>query len=290
LFVEFIGALKYAFASTLVTMILLWCLERVAPRSPVTWASQLRSLGYWLFYLVAGAAITVAFTRGLKAAGIHTLYTFPLSSWIRGAPIYILGPLVGMLVYDFFNYWMHRAQHKWFWRQHSVHHSIEQLSAINSYFHPTEDLFRIAFISLPLTLVGVATGPTTFAAVIIVGAWGNYLHTASRANLGRVGRWFLADNVYHRVHHSREERHFDVNFATATPIWDVLFGTVYWPAKDEWPATGVWDYREPRSVRSFLCDPFRRSADFERLQNAGPGFGAGAEDPEAHFVDRRDVA
>ena len=43
----------------------------------------------------------------------------------------------------------------------------------------------------------------------------------------------------HRIHHSREIAHRDKNFAVYFPIWDVLFGTYYAPAREEFPATGI---------------------------------------------------
>lgn len=65
------------------------------------------------------------------------------------------------------------------------------------------------------------------------------------------------DNRLHRIHHSREERHINHNFATRTPIWDVLFGTAYFPRRDEWPAVGLMDTDEPRTLRDYLLLPFR---------------------------------
>ena len=60
------------------------------------------------------------------------------------------------------------------------------------------------------------------------------------------------------MHHSREPEHADHNFATSTPLWDVLFGTAYFPRDDEWPAVGLSDVPEPHTVADYLLMPFRR--------------------------------
>ncbi len=56
----------------------------------------------------------------------------------------------------------------------------------------------------------------------------------------------------HRIHHSREPQHFNKNFGVVTSVWDRLFGTAYFPAKDEWPDTGIVNQSEPSTVREFL--------------------------------------
>lgn len=285
MFQSFLAALRFSALAATATMMILWGMERAFPRSPVGRQSQLRSIPYWCLFLVASAATSVSFERASQALGLHRLITVPLAGWIGTTPlwwsVYLIGPLSGIIVYDFFNYWMHRAQHKWFWKQHSIHHSITELSAINSYFHPTEDLFKAVFIAIPMTLVGIDAGTTTLASFIIVGGFGNYLHTASSVNFGRVGRRLLADNVYHRIHHSVQPEHFDKNFATATPIWDILFGTACF--SEEWPETGVHDSAEPLTIPDFLLRPFL--GDRERLEDTVGGVGGIDHRANANLVD-----
>jgi sterol desaturase/sphingolipid hydroxylase (fatty acid hydroxylase superfamily) len=55
-----------------------------------------------------------------------------------------------------------------------------------------------------------------------------------------------------------EPRHFDKNFGIFTTLWDSVFGTAYFPAKDEWPQAGVADFPEPQSVVEFLFARFMR--------------------------------
>lgn len=260
----FAGALEFGVLNMAWIFIVLLGIERLWPKGPVTLESQLRSLKFWVFYAVAGALIVTCFAYAKRALPGQPLYVAPVKHWIEASPfawaIYILGPLAGMAVYDFFNYWMHRAQHKWFWAQHSIHHSIENVSALNSYFHWSEDLFRTAFISAPMLLLfNINHGGGTLAVAMLSMMHGNYLHSATSLNFGRFGRMILADNRWHRIHHSVEPQHFDRNFATALPIWDVLFGTARFPKPGEWPATGVHDTPEAKTVSEVLWRPFRRA-------------------------------
>lgn len=247
-----IGAFHMAWA-----FIVLWGIERLWPRGKqATFPDILRALRYWAVYLVAGTAFIMLFVAGAK--GIEPLYEIPLADWLRGHwSLYIVGPLAFFALYDFFQYWMHRAQHTWFWRQHSVHHAIENLSGINGYFHWSEHLFRIAFVSLPMTfLLGMDPGGSTIVGVILSKLHGNFVHCPTRLHLGPIGK-IIVDNRWHRIHHSIEPQHFDKNFGVVITLWDHLFGTAYVPAKDEWPDTGVSDQAEYRDFLDYLW-PWRQ--------------------------------
>jgi sterol desaturase/sphingolipid hydroxylase (fatty acid hydroxylase superfamily) len=165
---------------------------------------------------------------------------------------------IGILA-DFFYYWMHRAQHTfgWMWRFHKVHHSIKEMSATSSYHHVAEDLFQYVAVTLPLTfLLGVSAGPVPWLLIVVFNTQSYFIHSSANFNIGPL-RYLLMDNRLHRIHHSREERHLNHNFATRTPVWDMLFGTAYFPRRDEWPAVGLADTEEPRTLRDYLLLPFR---------------------------------
>jgi hypothetical protein len=98
-------------------------------------------------------------------------------------------------------------------------------------------------------------------------------------NLGPLGRYFM-DNRLHRIHHSIEPQHFDKNFGLFTTLWDSLFGTAYFPARDEWPDTGVPDFPEPASMTEFLFSPFT----YRRRPVATPADARQAPMPDASGV------
>jgi len=178
-------------------------------------------------------------------------------------PVRVAGWLVAafaiVMIGNFFYYWLHRAQHKfpWLWRFHRVHHSITEMSATNGYHHVAEELFQFTAVTVPMAfLLGVATGPVPWIVLTVASTHGFFIHSSANINIGPF-RYILGDNRYHRLHHSLEERHFNRNFATLTPLWDLMFGTAYFPKAGEWPQVGLSDFREPKTMRDYLMMPFR---------------------------------
>jgi sterol desaturase/sphingolipid hydroxylase (fatty acid hydroxylase superfamily) len=87
---------------------------------------------------------------------------------------------------------------------------------------------------------------------------GIFSHAATRFNFGFL-RYFILDSRYHRIHHSIEKQHWNKNFASQLPFWDIVFGTAYFPKTDEWPATGLADEEEAKSTAEYLLRPFRKN-------------------------------
>jgi sterol desaturase/sphingolipid hydroxylase (fatty acid hydroxylase superfamily) len=245
--------------------VIMWGIERLFPKGSVSLSSQIRSLKYWLFAgLGTGLALTVYGTIS-DVLQPTPVFVLPLNRWFASPwlhwSLYIVTPLLAVILYDFFDYWMHRAQHRWLWNLHAIHHSIEELSGINSYFHWTEQFFRVGFIMFPAAyLVGIDGMKTAVIAELLIRVQGYYLHSPTRLHVGPVLRRVIADNLFHRIHHSIHPEHFDKNFGAGTSLWDWLFGTAYFPAADEWPETGMVEQPEARSIRDYLWGPFRRSA------------------------------
>lgn len=259
----------------LVTCIVYLAIELLLPRSRNSAKSYIHGA-----YFVASAiavntlVLTVAESMTgvqqgtLNKPGVHAptaLFSLDLAHYTNSdnLGLRVFGWLAATLgigvLSDFFYYWMHRAQHTfgWMWRFHKVHHSIQEMSATCSYHHVAEDLFQYVAVTLPLTfLLGVATGPVPWLMIVVLNTQSYFIHSSARFNVGPL-RYLLMDNRLHRIHHSRETRHINHNFATRTPLWDVLFGTAYFPKAEEWPAVGLTDTEEPKTLRDYLLMPFR---------------------------------
>jgi sterol desaturase/sphingolipid hydroxylase (fatty acid hydroxylase superfamily) len=260
-FLAAFSAKVWVWASTLTfVFVVLWGVERLFPKDRPSEAIQLASLRFWLFYALGGAFFAASFDHVAAQLDLSPLVLISLTGHMTRLTASLVAPVLGLIIYDFFNYWMHRAQHRWFWRQHAIHHSIRNLSAVNSYMHWTEELFRVIFISVPTaTLLNLSPAEITLAAAILNAAYGNFIHSASTLHFGKTGRLLLADNRWHRIHHSVEPTHFDRNFGTACTLWDRLFRTAYFPENHEWPETGVTDQGEPQTLDDYLWRPFRQS-------------------------------
>lgn len=258
-----------------ITCCIFLVLELVVPRQRNSLASYLRGATMVVVSVVINTLVLTALTMlsgaeqasaGAKTSHAHEPFAVLNLTSLTSSDqlsLRVLGYAIATLgiasVADFFYYWMHRAQHRfgWMWRFHRVHHSITEISATNSYHHVAEDLFQFAAVTIPMSyLLGVESGPVPWLAIVVVGTHSYFIHSTANINIGPL-RYLISDNRLHRIHHSMEDRHRNKNFAASTPIWDAIFGTAYFPERAEWPAVGLSDVPEPRTIRDYLLIPFR---------------------------------
>jgi len=185
------------------------------------------------------------------------------SGYSPAARMVLLAPLVvlPLVVYDFFYYWLHRLQHtnSWLWEQHKLHHSDQALNVSTSFrVNWLEGFFKNLLVTIPMAvLLGLQPfeiGVVASATSIVTHLWGIYVHSNVRLSYGPLTAW-LTGPQYHRIHHSIEPQHKDKNYVTYFPIWDVLFGSYYRPAPDEYPKTGVAGEPTNPSLREILFGP-----------------------------------
>ena len=245
-------------AGLLVGLALFRAIELAFPQPGVPKPERnLLGLRIWLVYVGAQVALTAAVLALIGSSGVSPAID---PRQMLGLPTWAAAILVGIaiiLAKDFFFYWEHRIQHRWLWRWHAPHHAIRNLSATNSWHHWSEIAMFAAMVAVPMSLLSPAFGPRPFLIGLILSWQPIYLHSATRLQLGPVLGRLVVDSRYHRIHHSLEPQHYDRNFGAATPLWDWLFGTAYFPDKDEWPEVGLAGVEEPRTVREWSALPFR---------------------------------
>jgi sterol desaturase/sphingolipid hydroxylase (fatty acid hydroxylase superfamily) len=228
--------------------------------------SRFRGAFFAAAYIGITTLFFTLFSKFLNFIGIKPLIQIDLSSWSHwNNPVFdVVGALVAVIIVgiagDFFYYWFHRLQHTnaFLWRFHAVHHSLREMNAFNSNHHFTEEIFRIPFVMLPFgLLVSMSAGDTPVIIATIFGMHGIFIHSSTRFNLG-FGNRIIADNRFHRIHHSIDRRHWGKNYGSSSSIWDVLFKTAYFPKADEpMPATGLKAVPEPQNLHAFLFSPFQ---------------------------------
>lgn len=146
-------------------------------------------------------------------------------------PVYTI---VGMLIFTFVGYWSHRLMHRVpaLWHIHKIHHSVENLNWSSIYHaHFLELLLAAPGHAVASLLLGtelVAPFGIIFMTLDVLG------HANIKLDLGRLS-YIVSTPQAHRVHHSRNPKHYDTNFGTAFMIWDHVFGTFYYDPKN--PAT-----------------------------------------------------
>jgi sterol desaturase/sphingolipid hydroxylase (fatty acid hydroxylase superfamily) len=166
-----------------------------------------------------------------------------------------------LMLFDFFYYWFHRAQHTWgfMWRYHRFHHADCNVSVVSATRHHwLEELTRYFFMSAPLIiLIGHPEKMLPWLGIVI-GVGGMFIHWNTRLRLG----WLtpvIVGPQYHRVHHSFAPQHIDKNFAVLFPFWDRVFGTQCLPIGDEFPPTGVPEVRRSNGWRLLLPWPSKNA-------------------------------
>lgn len=243
------------FALALTFLAFAVAVELAFPRTRYTMRQRLRGLSFIVAMTAAHGIIAILLSGVWRSTGLMPAKVPVELAWAWPFEI-VLGTLVALLVLDFFGYWYHRLQHTLLWPFHAVHHSVEELHAANNYGHAFDEAFRFIFTVLPLSLIPLLWPAHQLSIVVYVSFTIYYIHSPVTVNFGRA-RYVLTDNVYHRIHHSTDPAHFNRNFGTTFTVWDQLFGTAYFPAKNEWPDTGLADVREPTSFREWLSLPLR---------------------------------
>lgn len=130
-----------------------------------------------------------------------------------------------LLVYDLLYYAMHRYLFhgvSWLKRVHAVHHVIRAPTAIESlYLHPVETVLGQALLTGVAAMMG-PVAPVTYALMIAVHST---LNIIVHAGLDVPAFPFRALSFLARKHATHHVSMRGGNYASLTPLWDMLFGT-----------------------------------------------------------------
>jgi sterol desaturase/sphingolipid hydroxylase (fatty acid hydroxylase superfamily) len=249
------GIAGYAYATACIGAVF-YALEVLWPRkgAVISNRSRFKALGFWLIYIPCVMLTSQLLWTLWAPLGVKPLLAQIAPSGLPRPIAAVIAAVAAAFVGDFIYYWYHRLQHRFFWRFHAVHHSVREMSGISAFHHVSEPLFRFVLYTAPLAFIT----QDPFGVPILgwlVALQGYYEHSPTRLNFGPLGR-YIVDNRFHRIHHSIETEHYDKNFGVIVTLWDSLFGTAYFPSKDEWPQTGVQDFPEPGGIRDYLLGAF----------------------------------
>lgn len=192
---------------------------------------------HWRLYALAVTAGIFFFTVWI--AGLWGTL-FEGVSLLDGSGLGALGgAAIGVLVYEFFHYWYHRAAHEWNWlwrAGHQMHHSAESLDAFGAYYqHP----FDAAMFTTASSLVFFPLLGLTVEAGVLGALFLTFNAMFQHANI-KTPHWLgyvIQRPESHGIHHGRGiHRH---NYADL-PLWDVVFGTFRNPRSVEGLSAGFY--------------------------------------------------
>jgi sterol desaturase/sphingolipid hydroxylase (fatty acid hydroxylase superfamily) len=200
-----------------------WC-SRHQPQL-YSWRDTLSNASLALMHQAADAIAWSVVIGLYYAVYAHRLFEFPTTVW----------SIAGLfLAQDFFYYWFHRTSHRvrWLWASHVTHHSSERLNLSTAFRQSlTYPISGMWVFWLPLAWLGFA--PLHIVAVVAINlGFQFFVHTQLVGKLGWIEHVFNTPS-HHRVHHARNPKYIDRNYAGVLIVWDKLFGTYV----EEDPAT-----------------------------------------------------
>ncbi len=218
------------FGLTVVHLFLIAGLEVLMPaRSDWDW----RKDGQVLNDLIHGALLDVGARLG--AAGLAIAMTVaaarltvdaPFAVWPTTWPMWMQVALAA-LIYDFADYWKHRAYHDWAWAWpiHALHHNPERMHVFKAgRLHFLEAAVRAAITSAPLVLMG-APAEVLFWIAAFANAFGNSNHWNVESRVPSLLDTLFATPNAHWLHHARDTSKGTANLSPFTLVFDHVFGT-----------------------------------------------------------------
>jgi sterol desaturase/sphingolipid hydroxylase (fatty acid hydroxylase superfamily) len=212
--------------------------------------------GRWRNIVLGFIFLSVGFFLTNVFAQTMSLYPRLISS--NGVLFSIAIFMCYFLLIDFIFYWYHRAQHSFpvFWAIHILHHSDSELNVTSSMrTFWLEKPLQFLVISFPVEYILGIDG-LALTLLMFFSTFGLFFtHSNLKIRLGPLTP-ILTGPQLHRIHHSQEDQHQNKNFSQFFPIFDIIFGTYYKPAHNEFPKTGTLEMRSEIPVKEAVVEPF----------------------------------
>lgn len=200
----------------------------------------------------------------------------PLAAWASqqwGSPLWpqhwplLMQLALAAILIEFGCYWIHRASHElpWLWRFHAVHHSPERLYWLNAGRDHPLGAALTTLASLPLAIVlGVPADCMTLY-FVLQSVHGLFQHANLDVRLGPLN-WVFSMAELHRWHHSKRIEEANHNYGLTLIVWDIVFGTRYFPGPQGPETIGIETRSEfPRGYLGQMLVPFR----WQRYRRSG---------------------
>lgn len=219
--------------------------------------ADLRRDGAWF---LAAAVVDSGAKWLVRGAAVGLGLWLPVPAFVQGLPLWLAVPLA-LVVGEFGAYWLHRREHAggWLWRVHALHHAPAAVNLTNNVtIHPVNVLIVDVARVLPLLLLGFSA-----EAVVYAGVYAQAQSFATHANTPGTMGWLnyvIGTAELHRRHHSAVVAEA-LNFGTAVPLWDQLFGTFRFRRSGEPRVVGLSqpaEYPSLGDLKGWWLYPWRR--------------------------------
>jgi len=208
----------------LVLTVLLETARPLAQSDEFRWRHARRNLAITVLAFVAFGAL-----GGMKATAAAFVTARQVGVLNRVDIPWAVRIALSFAAIDFVNYLGHRLQHglPWLWRFHRVHHADAQLDATSSLrFHPVEAVVEVSYQTAAVLLFGIQLDAIVlFDTLLLALLYVQHANVDWPERLDRVARLLVVTPDVHHVHHSRERRLTNSNFADLFTLWDRALGT-----------------------------------------------------------------
>ncbi len=175
-------------------------------------------------FMGLGSTVAGVLTGGVVFAATvwvyqHRLFTIPFTAAWAWLAVFLLE--------DMTYYWFHRISHerRFWWASHVNHHTSQHYNLSTALRQTWTGgvagtwllWLPLAFLGFPPAMVAIQKGIS-----LVYQFW---IHTEA---IGRLPAWFEAvfnTPSHHRVHHARNPRYLDRNYAGILIVWDRMFGS-----------------------------------------------------------------
>jgi sterol desaturase/sphingolipid hydroxylase (fatty acid hydroxylase superfamily) len=146
------------------------------------------------------------------------------TGWMTRLPFVAQVALV-VFVYEFGQYWMHRAMHDWrpLWLTHAPHHHLTQLNAMKGAVGNPIELF---LISLSVVALFDFNEAAVFCALNVTGVISTFAHANVRSDPPLFYSFFFTTIRNHSLHHTATSfEDTRCNYGNSLILLDRIFGT-----------------------------------------------------------------
>ena len=208
----------------------------------------------------------------LLSNGAAAFLTLAMLVWAQQFQIHALpltvSTLIACFILDDLRYYLHhRIAHRcrWPWAMHIIHHSSQRFSfAVALRQGWTKHFTGTTVLKIPLVLIGFDPLMVIFCGGLNA-VYQFFLHTET---VDRMPRWFEAvfnTPSHHRVHHGKNPKYLDANYAGTLIIWDKMFSTFVPEDLEERPDYGlVKDFETYNPFRIFIHEYLGIAKDITR--------------------------
>lgn len=169
---------------------------------------------------------SAALTAAIALASARLSLAAPFDAWPNTWPFWVqLG--LAVVIYDFVDYWKHRAYHDWAWAWpiHALHHNPTRMHVFKAgRLHLLEAAIRALVTSAPLVILG-APPEIFFWIAALANGMGDQNHWNVESRLPRVLDALITTPNAHWRHHARDISRGVANLSSFTLLFDHLFGT-----------------------------------------------------------------